>query len=89
MNRRIALWALAGFLVAGFWAVYATLTSAPSLTAGDPIWPLVEFTCPIAAASIHLNFGVSLFWSLAANAATYALLGATVETLRKRLLHSH
>jgi hypothetical protein len=89
MNRRIALWALAGFLIAGLWAVYAGLTSPPTLNSGDPIWPFVEFTCPIAAASIHLNFGVSLFWSLAANAATYALIGATVETLRQRWLHSH
>jgi hypothetical protein len=89
MTRRIMFWALAGFLVAGLWALYATLTSPPALTSADPLWLLAEFTCPIAAASIHMNFGVSLFWSLAANAATYALAGTMMEILRRRLHHAH
>jgi HAMP domain-containing protein len=76
MRNRIALWALAGLFVAGFWAIYASLTSIA------PLWPLAEFTCPIAAASIHLNFPVSLFWAAVANTATYALAGAVIETLR-------
>jgi hypothetical protein len=89
MNRRIALWALVGFFVAVLWAIYAGFTRTFPLSLGNPIWPLVELTCPIAAASLHLNFRVSLLGSLAANAATYALIAASIETLHKRLLHSH
>jgi len=89
MKYRIAMWAGAGLLIAGGWALYASATSPPAMTSGDPIWPLVEVTCPIAFASIHLHFGVSLYWSLLANAATYALIGGIVEALRKSLRHAH
>jgi hypothetical protein len=34
---------------------------------------------------MHFNFGISLGWSLVANAATYALLGLIVETVRHQL----
>ena len=88
MTFRTALWALAGLLIAGSWALYAALTTAPRLTFSDPIMPLIESTCPIVAASIHLRFGVSLFWALVANTATYALAGLLVETLRVRLRHA-
>jgi hypothetical protein len=33
----------------------------------------------------YLHFGVSLFWVLLANTATYALIGLVVESLRWRL----
>ena len=88
MKSRIAIWAGAGLVIAGGWALYAFATSFPAMTSGDPIWPLVELTCPIAAASIHLHFGVSLGWSLVANTATYALIGGIVETLRTKLRHA-
>ncbi len=89
MKSRIAMWAGLGFLVAACWAVYAAVTSPPALTFGDPIMPLVELTCPVVAASIHLHFGIKLLWTLVANAATYALVGLTVETLRRRLHPAH
>lgn len=89
MARRITLWALAGFAVAGFWALYAAATTPPALTSADSLLLLAEFTCPIAAASLHLHFGVSLFWVLVANTATYAFVGAVVETLRHRPAHAH
>jgi hypothetical protein len=85
MKYRIGMWASAGFLVAGCWALYAFATTPPAMTSADPIVTLVEFTCPVVLAGFYFHFGVSLYWSLLANAATYALIGLIVETLRQRL----
>jgi len=85
MKYRIAMWASAGFLIAVGWAVYAFATTAPAMTFGDPMIVLVELTCPIVFVGNHFNFGISVFWSLVANAATYALLGLIVESMRRRL----
>jgi hypothetical protein len=87
MKYRIAMWASAGLLVAIGWAVYAFASTAPAMTSTDPIMTLVELTCPIVFAGMHFNFGISLFWSLVANVATYALLGVIVESVRLRLHH--
>ena len=85
MKRRIAIWASVGFLVACCWALYAFATTPPAMTSADPIMTLVEFTCPVVAASFYFHFGVSWYSSLLANAATYALVGLIVETLRRQL----
>lgn len=85
MKYRIGMWASAGFLVAGGWALYAFATTPPAMTSADPIMSLVELTCPVVLASMRLHFGVSLYWSLAANTATYALIGLMVEMLRRRV----
>ena len=87
MNYRIAMWAIVRFLVAGCWALYAFTTTPPALTSADPIMTLVELTCPVGLASIHFHFGVSLYWSLVANAATYAFVGLIVESLRRQRRH--
>jgi len=84
MKYRIAAWASAGFLVAACWALYAFATTPPPIISADPIMTLVEFTCPVVLAGTYFHFGVSLYWSLLANAATYALLGLIAETLRQR-----
>jgi hypothetical protein len=88
MRYRIAMWASAGLLVAVGWAVYAFVTTAPAMTSTDPIMALVGLTCPIVFAGMHFNFGVSLFWSLVANVATYALFGSIVESARLRWHHA-
>jgi type IV secretory pathway TrbL component len=85
MKYRIGMWASAGLLVAGCWALYAIATTPPAMTSADPILTLVEFSCPVVFASLHLHFGVSLYWSLLANAFTYVLIGLIVETMRRRL----
>jgi hypothetical protein len=59
VKYRIGMWASAGFLV---------------MTSADPIVTLVGFTCPVVFASLLFHFGVSLYWSLLANASTYALI---------------
>jgi hypothetical protein len=82
MKYRIAIWASAGFLVAGCWALYALVTTPPALTSADPIVILVRLTCPITLLSFY---PLRLYWVLLANAATYGLVGLTVETLRQRV----
>jgi hypothetical protein len=74
------MWAIAGLLVAGFWAVYA-FARAP-LTFTDPVMPLIQLTCPIA---FLRSYPLHLSWVLLANAATYALAGVIAENLRRRL----
>jgi hypothetical protein len=82
MKYRIAIWAVTGLLVAGFWTFFAFATS-PSTERMRDVWPLICFTCPIAIFGMHHT--VSLYESLAANAVTYAVVGLIVETLRQRL----
>ena len=73
--------ATAGFLVAGYWAVYAFATMPTMLFAKPEIMNLVRLTCPIALLS---RYPISLSWVLLANAATYALVGLIVEMSRRR-----
>jgi len=85
MKYRIAIWAIAGFLVAGFWALYAASTfPSPLISAQPMVWALIDITCPIAFASMHFHFGVKLYWVLLANAASYGLFGLVVEGLRRQ-----
>lgn len=87
MKSRIAMWAGAGFFVAGGWAIYALASTPPALSYGDPLLPLVRLTCPIAI--LGRFYAISLAWVLLANSATYATAGLLVEALRLRLrLHS-
>jgi hypothetical protein len=85
MKYRIAMWASAGFLVASGWAVYFLVASKD-----HPIEPivsaLIRLTCPVAIVGSH--YPVSLYSALAANVATYALVGLVVEILRRQLNHS-
>ena len=82
MKYRIGMWAIAGFLVAGCWALYVFVTPPPAMTPADPIMTFVRLTCPITLLS---SYPLRLYWVLLANAATYALIGLVVETLRRRL----
>jgi len=84
MQYRIRMWALAGFLVANWWALYFAEANKEK-----PIEPVVRtlafFTQPIVLVGSYFHFGLSFYWVLLANAATYALIGLIVETLRQRL----
>jgi hypothetical protein len=82
MKYRIGLWAIAGFLVAGFWALFALATPSTNERLRD-LWALVSLTCAVAIAGRH--YPISLYETLAANAVTYALVGLIVETLRHQL----
>ena len=86
MKYRIARWATVGFLVAGGWGVYFLVASKDHPI--EPIVPtLVRLTYPIAIVGSHHS--VSLYSALVANAATYALAGLVVETLRRQFNHSN
>ena len=82
MKYRIAAWAGAGFLVAGCWALYAFAMAPFTNERMRDVWTLLSLTCPVAIAGAH--FPISLYWALAANAATYALVGLLVEALRRK-----
>lgn len=86
MKYRIAVWASAGFLVAGGWAFYAFATFPLTNQRMLEVWTLISVTCPIAIAGMHYPIG--LYWSLVANAVTYALVGLIVETLRHSPSHA-
>jgi len=86
MKYRIALWGSAGFLVAGFWALFAFATFPSTNDRLRDLWVLVSLTCPVAIAGRH--YPISLYAALAANAVTYALIGLIVETLRHQLHHA-
>ncbi|HXX02526.1 MAG TPA: hypothetical protein VEJ00_15020 [Candidatus Acidoferrales bacterium] len=85
MKSRIAMWAGAGFSVAVGWALYAYATHPPALTSADPMLALAEITCPIAFASMHFHFSVSLYACLITNAATYGLVGLAIKSVRRGL----
>jgi hypothetical protein len=77
MKLRIAIWTGVGALVVAFWSLYFSVTSTTPLGIG---WAVVYLTCPIALARHH---SLSVYFVLLTNAATYALLGSVVETMRQ------
>jgi hypothetical protein len=81
MKYRIAMWAGAGFLVAGFWAIFAIATFPSTNERMREVWTLVCLTCPVA---LFRHYPVSVYEVLAANAVCYALAGLTVETVRRQ-----
>jgi hypothetical protein len=78
MKYRIAIWAAAGFVVAGAWGVYFLVASKDHPTQ-PMVSTLIQLTCPVAIIGFH--YPVSLYSTLVANVATYALIGLVVETL--------
>lgn len=89
MKTRIAVWAVAGFLIAGFWGLYFA-----NADKSRPIGPLVDalarLTQPIAAVVVsYVHSPVSLYSFLWMNAATYAVIGLVVEALRRKLNHAN
>ena len=83
MRYRITLWAATGFLVAGFWALYAFPSFFPA-SGESLLYGLARFTQPVVAIGTFFRVGIRFYWVLLANAATYALLGLMVESLRQR-----
>ena len=83
MRYRIAVWAIAGFLLAGFWALFAIATFPFTPERMRDVWTVVCITCPIAIVGMH--YPVSLYVTLVANAVTFGFVGLAVEALRKQL----
>ena len=80
MKSRIAIWATLGALVVVVWRVYISATLSNPLGT-DGVGPaLVYLTCPIAMAGRH---SLGFYFVLITNAATYALAGVVLETMRR------
>ena len=78
MNLRIAMWAGVGALVALFWALYISAIF-PTQLSGFAL-ALIHVTCPV---SLIRHYPVSFYAVVLVNAATYALVGAVVESIRQ------
>jgi hypothetical protein len=88
MKCRIGIWAIAGFLIAGCWALYAFARAIPIASAEPIVYALARLTQPVVLVGFYFHFGVYFYWVLLANAAAYAVIGLIVETLRQRLNHA-
>jgi hypothetical protein len=85
MRHTIVLWASGGFIIAACWFLYS-VARPTSLTSAEPmVWILARLTQPPVFASFYFHFGIRFYWVLLANAATYALAGLIVETLRRQI----
>jgi len=86
MRYRIAMWALAGFLLAGFWALFAVATFPSNPERMRDMWTVICITCPVAILGMH--YPISFYVALVANAVTYGFVGLAVEALRRQLHHA-
>lgn len=80
---RIATWTSAGFLVSFAWGFYFA-TTIKGIPVGPIVHTLAQLTQPAAAVLSYLNPAspLGLTWAAVTNAATYALLGLMVESVR-------
>ena len=75
------------FLVAGCWAVYLAMAIKDNPI--DPfVYAIAVLSQPIVFAGSHFHFGISVYWVLTANAATYALYGLVVGNPAGQLKHA-
>jgi|ERR1035438_5735255 hypothetical protein len=88
MKYRIGMWASAGFLVAGCWAIYALSRTNPITSAEPIVYTLARLSQPVVFAGFYLHVGLHVYWVLLANAATYALIGLIAESVRQHLNHA-
>ena len=77
MKLRIAIWTGVGALVVVLWTLYISATSSTPL---GIVRTLAYLTCPISLAQ---QYALSFYFVLLMNAATYALIGTVVETMRR------
>jgi len=86
---RIGMWAGAGLLIAMGWGLYF-VTANKATPIGPLVYVMARLTQPVVATVLYFNPDVSLglHSAVVANAATYALLGNIVETLRKQFTNA-
>jgi len=82
MTRRIALWFLAGFIVACGWVLFA-MAAAPTMPSDRGFWTLVEITAP---ASLLRHFPLKYYWFVLLNALSYAVFGLGIELFRRNFV---
>lgn len=81
MKRRIAVWMVAGFVVACLWVVLAALTG-PKHNLGR--WTITAITAP--ASLLGRTVPLACYWFILLNAVIYTLVGLVVEVSRYSLL---
>ncbi len=74
MNVRVVLWATAGLLIAGFWALYLF----PAGATFSPMVMLARVSCPVVNLPVALRF----YWVMLGNAVVYGIVGMVVESLK-------
>ena len=87
---RVGIWATAGLLIAMGWGIYfATANKATPI--GPLVYVMVRLTQPVIATVVYFDPDTPLVLhsAVVANAATYALLGIIVETVRKQFTNTH
>ena len=83
-SRRVAVWAMTGFLVAILWGVYFATSNK-----GSPVQPIVYAIARLSQPGVgpgtllYPNVPLGLCLNLIANGATYAVVGLVVEVTRK------
>lgn len=86
MTRRIALWSLAGLIVACGWVVF-TMSLEPAtllrLEQGRYFWMVADVTAPAALLRHH---PLKYYWFVLLNAVAYALAGLAFEPMRRHSL---
>jgi hypothetical protein len=82
------MWSFAGLSIAVCWWFYLTATAPIPITATPMLWTVARLSCPIVLAGFYFHFGVSVYLTFVANAATYALIGLMVEGLRCQRHHA-
>ena len=82
---RIAMWAIAGFVVSAGWALYFASTSK-ALPIEPAVYNFASMTQPLVAGVLHLRLlsQLDLMSVAVANAGTYALVGLLVEAIRQQ-----
>jgi len=79
---RTVMWATVGFIVAVGWAFYFT-----NADRAEPIGPIIytlsRLTVPLVAIASYSDFPIGVRTTVVANAATYALIGLILGTIRR------
>ena len=83
MKQRIALWTLAGFIVACTWVLFIAAMAPDArlrLESGRFFWAIADVTAP---ASLLRHFPLKDYWFVLLNALIYGLAGFAIELLRR------
>lgn len=84
MAKRIAIWALAGTIVAAAWGIYFFFPAKfvfPGSDSNLAGWMVVYITIPAAMIARHVQMPITIYQSIMINAATYTLIGLAFELI--------
>ena len=86
---RVGMWAAAGFAIAEGWGLYFAKANK-DIPVEPLVYALAGLTQPVIAVIVsYFTPQVGLRTAAVANAATYALVGIIIETVRKQFTNTH